>query len=41
MFVGGEGARPGQLVGLGGAVDEVAPADDQVVPAGEKAVGGL
>ena len=41
VLLGGEGARPGQLVGLGGPVDVVAPADDEVVAAGEEAVGGL
>ena len=41
VLLGGEGARSGDLGGVGRAVDEVAPADDQVVPAGEKAVGGL
>ena len=41
VFLGGEGARTGQLVGFGGAVDEVAFADDQVVAAGEEAVGSL
>ena len=41
MLFRGEGARPGKLVGFGCPVDEVAPANNQVVAAGEKAVGGL
>ena len=41
VFLGREGARPGELVCLGGAVDEVALRDDQVVPSGEETVGGL
>ena len=41
VLLGGEGAGPGQLVGLGGAVDVVALADDEVVAAGEEAVGVL
>ena len=41
MLFRGEGARPGELVGFGCPVDEVALADNQVVAAGEKAVGGL
>ena len=41
VLLRGEGTGTGQLVGLGSAVDEVAPADNQVVAAGEEAVGVL